>query len=55
MLVECPHPTLQEWRSALKKAFVDLSKMDETMLQSKNPPPFDESELWAVMMLCMSN
>ena len=54
MLVECPHPTLQEWRSDLKKAVVDLSKMDETVLQSKNPLPFDESELWVVMMLCMS-
>ena len=33
MLVECPHPTLQDWRSDLKKAVVDLSKMDETVLQ----------------------
>ena len=54
MLMECPHPALQDWRSDLKKAVVDLSKMDETLSQTKSLPSFDESELWAVMMLCMS-
>ena len=45
---------LRDWRSDLKKAVVDLSRLDETLLQAKSLPSFDESELWAVMLLCMS-
>ena len=49
-----PPPNAEDWRSDLKKAVVDLSKMDETLSQTKSLPSFDESELWAVMLLCMS-
>ena len=54
MLMECPNPVLQEWRRDLKKAVVDLSKLETTLAQSENPPPFNDSEMWAVMLLCMS-
>ena len=54
MLMECPNPVLQEWRRDLKKAVVDLSNLETTLAQSENPPPFNESEMWAVMLLCMS-
>ena len=54
MLIECPHEALKGWRRDLKNAVVDLSKLEETKLQAKRCPAFHESELWAVMMLCMS-
>ena len=54
MLIECPNTVLQEWRSDLRKAVVDLSKLETTLAQSENPPPFNDSEMWAVMLLCMS-
>ena len=54
MLIECPNPALRGWRSDLKKAVVDLSKLEETRLQAKRCPLFHESEWWAVMLLCMS-
>ena len=54
MLIECPNPVLQEWRSDLKKAVVDLSKLETTVAQSEDPPAFNDSEMWAVMLLCMS-
>ena len=54
MLIEGPNPVLRTWRSDLKKAVVDLSNLETTLSQSKNPPSFNESEMWAVMLLCMS-
>ena len=54
MLIECPNTVLQEWRSDLKKAVVDLSKLETTLAQSENSPAFNDSEMWAVMLLCMS-
>ena len=54
MLIECPNSVLRTWRSDLKKAVVDLSNLETTLAQSENPPPFNESEMWAVMLLCMS-
>ena len=33
MLMECPNPVLQEWRSDLKKAVVDLSNLETTLAQ----------------------
>ena len=54
MLIECPHPALRGWRRDLEKAVVDLSRLEETRLQANSCPVFHESELWAVMLLCMS-
>ena len=54
MLMECPHEALKDWRRDLRKAVVDLARLDETKLQAKSCPGFNEAELWAVMMLCMS-
>ena len=54
MLIECPHEALKDWRRDLKKAVVDLARLEETKLQAKSCPVFHEAELWAVMMLCMS-
>ena len=54
MLIECPNTVLQEWRSDLRKAVVDLSKLETTLAQSEDPPAFNDSEMWAVMLLCMS-
>ena len=45
---------LIEWRSDLKKAGVDLSELETTVAQSEDPPAFNDSEMWAVMLLCMS-
>ena len=28
--------------------------VETTLAQSENPPPFNDSEMWAVMLLCMS-
>ena len=36
------------------KDVVDLSRLEETRSQAKSCPEFHESELWAVMLLCMS-
>ena len=55
MLIECPRDeALKGWRRDLKNAVVDLSKLEETKLQAKSFHAFHESELWVVMMLCMS-
>ena len=55
MLVECPHPMMATCRERLKHDVVTLSRSDEAMLQSPKQLLFDQSEMWAVMMLCTSS
>ena len=33
---------------------MDLSKLEMTLAQSENPSPFNDSEMWAVILFCMS-
>ena len=51
MLVECPYPSMVLCRERLKKSVLDLSRSDEAVLQSPQLLAFDQSEMWAVMML----
>ena len=45
MLIECPHEALKGWRRDLKKAVVDLARLEETKLQAKSCPVFHEAEM----------
>ena len=55
MLVECPHSRMVFCRERLKHDVVELSRSDTALMQSPQPPAFDQSEMWAVMMLCTSS
>ena len=54
MLMECPHQNMVVCRDLLRQRVIELSMSKEAMLQSPEPPEFDQSEMWAVMMLCAS-
>ena len=57
--LNCPHPArmvfCREPPEAVTMLPVELSRSDEAILQSPQPPLFDQSEMWAVMMLCTSS
>ena len=55
MLVECPHPSMALCRGRLKHDVFELSRSEEAVLQSPQALAFDQSEIWAVMMLCTSS
>ena len=55
MLMECPHQSMVVCRDLLRQRVIELSMSDEAMLQSPEPPEFDQSKMWAVMMLCASS
>ena len=51
MMLECPHPSMDLCRVRFQQDVVALSGSDEAMLQSPQALAFDQSEMWAVMML----
>ena len=55
MLMECPHQSMVVCRDLLRQRVIELSMSEEAMLQSPERLAFDQSEMWAVMMLCTSS
>ena len=55
ILVECPHPSMVFCRGRLKHDVMEPSRSEEAILQSSRAPAFDQSEMWAVIMLCTSS
>ena len=51
MLLECPHESMHLCRKRFKQDVFLLSRSEEAALQSPQALEFDQSELWAVMML----
>ena len=53
MLLECPHESMVRCRIRFKQKVCQLSRSEEAMQQSPQALAFDQSELWAVMMLAV--
>ena len=51
MLLECPHRRMVRCRVRFKQKVLQLSRLEEAVQQSPQALAFDQSELWAVMML----
>ena len=51
MLLECPHESMVRCRVSFKQKVLQLSRSEEAVQQSPQVLAFDQSELWAVMML----
>ena len=51
MLLECPHKSMVRCRVLFEQKVRQLSRSEEAVQQSPQAPAFDQSELWAVMML----
>ena len=51
MLLECPHKSMVRCRVRFEQKVRLLSRSEEAVQQSPQAPAFDQSELWAVMML----
>ena len=51
MLLECPHESMVRCRVRFKQKVLQLSRSVEALQQSPQELAFDQSELWAVMML----
>ena len=51
MLLECPHESMVRCRVRFKQKVLQLSRSEEAVQQSPQVLAFDQSELWAVMML----
>ena len=51
MLLECPHESMVRCRIRFKQNVLQLSRSEEAVLQSPQALAFDQSEMWAVMML----